>query len=448
VLRFLTAGESHGPGLLVIVDGVPAGMKLLAEDIDRDLRRRQQGYGSGGRMSIEHDHAQIISGVRHGHTLGSPVGLYIENRDWVNWQERMAAGPVGDAGEPVTRPRPGHADLAGGMKYHHDDFRNVLERASARETAARVGAGAVARVLLGYLGIRVAGFVLSLGDVEAGEEWWQAGLDGLPVDLDAVVAAAEDSPVRCPDPAAQAAMAEAIRRAQVAGDTLGGVIAVLATGVPPGLGSYSQWDRRLDARLGAALMSINAVKGVEVGAGFTGARRRGSQVNDPILPLGSSGTGASVSEVAGSNVAAGGTETGPVGRSWPFARASNWAGGLEGGVTDGEPLVVHAAVKPLATLAHPLPSVDIRTGEPVAAHYERSDVTAVPRAVVVAEAAVAWELAVACMEKFGGDHIDEIAGAYARYLAYLKGYPATVRGHRQAAGSGPEDGPGAAGKRG
>lgn len=401
MLRFLTAGESHGPELVVIIEGLPAGLALLSEDIDRELARRQKGYGSGGRMSIERDHVKIVAGVRYGRTIGSPVGLVIENRDFVNWQKRMASSPVEHPDEPVTRPRPGHADLAGGMKYHHDDLRNVLERASARETAARVAAGAVARVLLRYLGIQVAGFVLGLGEVRAGREWWEAGLNGEPFDPEAVAARAEESPVRCPDPAAAEAMMAAIREAQSGGDTLGGVVAVVATGVPPGLGSYVQWDRRLDGRLAAALMSINAVKGVELGAGFPSAARRGSEVNDPILPAGSPGQKT---------------------RPWPFRRTQNLAGGLEGGVTNGEPLVVHAAVKPLATLAHPLSSVDIRTGEALPAHYERSDVTAVPRAVVVAEAAVAWELAVACLEKFGGDHIDETVGAFNQYLDYLRGY--------------------------
>ncbi len=403
MLRFLTAGESHGPGLVVIIEGVPAGVALLSEDIDRELARRQKGYGSGGRMSIEHDHAQIIAGVRYGRTIGSPVGLLIENRDFANWQERMASQPVEHPDAPVTRPRPGHADLSGGMKYHHDDLRNVLERASARETAARVAAGAVARVLLRYLGVRVAGFVLGLGEVKAGREWWEAGLNGEPFDFEAVAAQAEESPVRCPDQAAAGAMMEAIREAQTSGDTLGGVVAVAAAGLVPGLGSYAQWDRRLDGRLAAALMSINAVKGVEIGAGFSGAGRRGSEVNDPILPTGSDDQRT---------------------RPWPFRRTQNMAGGLEGGVTNGEPLVVHAAVKPLATLAHPLSSVDIRTGEAMPAHYERSDVTAVPRAVVVAEAAVAWELAVAYLEKFGGDHIDETVGAFQQYLDYLRYYAA------------------------
>lgn len=388
--RVTTAGESHGPGLVAIVEGVPAGLPLAPEVIDRELRRRQGGYGRGGRMRIEQDRVEIVGGVRFGETTGAPLALWIANRDWENWREAMdsvAPPPGDDARRPVYQPRPGHADLVGVLKYDRRDARDVLERASARETAARVAAGAVAKALLGRLGIRIGSHVVRLGGVAARPP------DPWPEDL---AAAADRSPVRCLDPDAEAAMIEAIDRAKSAGDTLGGVFEVVATGVPVGLGSYVGWDRRLDARLAAALMSIPAIKGVEIGLGFAAADRPGSQVHDPIV------VDAEHRRAAG------------------FGRASNRAGGLEGGVTTGQPLVVRAAMKPIATLMTPLPTVDLRTGEVAYAVRERSDVCAVPAAGVVGEAMVAWVLAEAVLDKFGGDSVAELERHWASYLSYLE----------------------------
>ena len=407
MLRFLTAGESHGPSLTVIVDGVPAHLSLTAEDINQQLRRRQAGYGRGRRMRIEHDAVEVLGGIRHGRTLGSPIALRIHNRDHATWQQVMNPGPLpaGTSNEPesnwrmrpVTRPRPGHADLAGALKFGFEDIRNVLERASARETAARVAAGAVARRLLEELGVTIAGHVVALGEVRV-----DSPLEGPEVDLADLARRAEASPVRCADPVASEAMVAAIDRAAAAGDTLGGIFEVAAVGVPPGLGSYTQWDRRLDGRLAQAFMAIPGVKGVEIGAGFAAATRRGSQVHDAI-------------------------HYGPVPRGqyrareedpW-FFRSSNRAGGLEGGVTTGQPVVVRAAVKPLSTLMKPLPSVDLRTHELAPATVERSDVCVVASAVVVGEAALAWVLAEAFLEKLGGDTVDELVAALERYRQQL-----------------------------
>lgn len=370
MLRFLTAGESHGKALSVILEGLPAGLPLSEEYIARDLARRQGGYGRGRRQRIEQDRAEILAGVRHGLTLGSPISLLIINRDFENWRETMAVEPVdADVGR-VTRLRPGHADLPGVLKYGFDDVRPVLERASARETAARVAAGAVCRRLLEEVGVAIHSHTLAIGEVEAEAveqpDW----------------SAVEESPVRCADPAAAEAMVRAIDAAREAGDTLGGVIEVRASGVPPGLGSHVHWDRKLDGRLAQAVMSIHSVKAVEIGDGFWGARSRGSQVHDVILPR---------AEWQGH----------------PWRRATNRAGGLEGGMTNGEDVVVRAALKPIATLPRPLPSADLATGEAVHAHYERSDVCVVPAGGVVAEAMVAIVLAEAALEKFGGDHLAE-----------------------------------------
>ncbi len=385
MLRYMTAGESHGRGLVVIVDGLPAGLPLTEEDVNQELARRQRGYGRGARMAIERDRVQIIGGVRHGRTLGSPVGMLIENRDWENWREVMSTEP-GEAPR-VTRPRPGHADLAGLVKYGHDDVRNVLERASARETAARVAAGAVAAVLLREVGIRLLGYVVAVGEVTAEVSLPREGQDPVTA-WESWRELEKRTMLRCPDPAAEREMIAAIDRARSRGDTLGGVVEVVALGVPPGLGSYGQWDRRLDGRLAGAVMAVNGIKAVEIGDGFRAAARPGSLVHDPILP----GEGT---------------------RRW--RRASNRAGGLEGGVTNGEPVVLRAAMKPIATLARPLPSVDIDTWRPAAAHHERSDVCAVPAAGVVVEAAVSFVLADAFLEKFGGDSMEEVTRNYAAY---------------------------------
>lgn len=380
MFEYFTAGESHGKALTVIVNGVPAALPLSEDGIAVQLRRRQEGYGRGGRMKIERDHAEILAGVRHGLTLGSPIALLIRNRDWENWQEKMAVEPIAGDVDRVTRLRPGHADLTGAIKYGFNDVRPVLERASARETAARVAAGAVARRLLDEFGIQFFGRVMALGGVEAHTEAppdWQR---------------AEASPVRCDDPEAEAAMIAAIDAAKEDGDTVGGVVEVQAHGVPIGLGSHVQWNRKLDGLIAQAICSINAFKGVEFGAGFAATGRRGSRVHDVILPA---------SEWEGR----------------PWRQASNRHGGIIGGVSTGEAIVVRAAVKPIPTLAHPLPSVDLDTGEEVLAHYERSDVCVVPAAAVVAEAMVALVLAGALLEKFGGDSLPETKHNYQAYMA-------------------------------
>jgi chorismate synthase len=389
MLRFLTAGESHGRTLTVIVDGLPAGLLIDGDAVTRDLRRRQQGYGRGRRMAIESDAAVIAAGVRHGRTTGAPVAMTIDNRDWVNWAFTMHPDehPPADAGgahrAPVTRPRPGHADLAGAIKYGHADIRDVLERASARETAARVAAGALARQLLGQVAIGVASHVVAIGAASA-----EAGAS-----FEDILALPDDSPTRCVDAAAAARMIAAIDAAREAGDTLGGVFEVAARGVPAGLGSYAQWDRRLDGRLAQALMSIPAIKAVSIGIGAEAARLRGSQVHDEILPR------------------AGGV-IGPR-SAIPALRPTNRAGGLEGGVTNGQELRVSASMKPIATLMTPLRSIDLETGAGAAAAIERSDVCAVPAASVVGEAMVALVLADALLERFGGDSVDELCRRYA-----------------------------------
>jgi chorismate synthase len=385
--RFLTAGESHGEALTVVIDGVPAGLGLTEEHLNEDLARRQRGYGRGGRMKIERDQAHISSGVRWSVTLGSPITLTIQNRDWENWKQTMAVGepPAGAPPKTITRPRPGHADLAGAMKYGHRDIRNVLERSSARETTARVAVAGVAKRLLGEFGISILSHVTEIGGVHVGP---------LEVPWDEIRSRAEASEVRCADPAAERAIIEAIDRAKEAGDTLGGVFEVVAVGCPVGLGSYVQWDRKLDGRLARAFCSIHAIKGAEIGMGFEAARRPGSQVHDEILFDTDSG----------------------------FHRRSNSAGGLEGGVTNGQPVVVRAAMKPISTLRKPLQSVDMATKETVEAVVERSDVCAVPAAGVVGEAMMALVLAEAFLEKFAGDSIDEIRRNYQGYLDYLKSW--------------------------
>lgn len=380
MIRFLTAGESHGPALTAIVDGLPAGVPVTGEYIDVQLKRRQGGYGRGGRMKIENDRAVLLSGVRGGYTLGSPVCLRIENRDWTNWQKIMDPGPGAILTERVvTRPRPGHADLSGAIKYGHRDMRNVLERSSARETAARVAAGTLARRLLEELGVRVVGMVTAIGRVAS------AGIEATPEQLEERVSASE---LYCPDPLAENKMMEAIDSARESGDSLGGVFEIRVFGLPPGIGGYVQWDQRLDGRLAGALMGIQAIKGVEVGLGFAGAAMPGSRVHDDIYYSPEMG----------------------------FYRESNGAGGIEGGMTNGGTVVVRAAMKPIPTLYKPKQSVDIATREPFTASVERSDICAVPAACVVGEAAAAWELARAVLEKFGGDTLEEIKQRWSLYL--------------------------------
>ena len=387
VFRFLTAGESHGEALVAVIDGVPAGLPLTEAEINEDLARRQKGYGRGGRMKIERDRVRILSGVRWGLTLGSPITLQIANLDWENWKATMSVGPPepGAPAKQVTRPRPGHADLAGAMKYGHKDIRNVLERSSARETTARVAVAGVAKRLLGEFGIQILSHVVEIGGVSVGK---------LDLPWEEIRRRAEASEVRCADPETEARMIAAIDAAKEKGDTLGGIFEVVALGCPVGLGSYVQWDRRLDGRLAQAFCSIQAIKGAEIGLGFETARRPGSQVHDEILFDQESG----------------------------FKRASNNAGGLEGGVTNGQPLVVRAAMKPLSTLRTPLKSVDVTTKQAVEAVVERSDVCAVPAAGVIGEAMMAIVLAQAFLEKFGGDSLEEIRRNYHSYLDSLKAW--------------------------
>jgi chorismate synthase len=389
VLRWLTAGESHGPALVALLEGVPAGIEVTSADIGRDLARRRLGYGRGARMAFEQDVVEIIGGVRHGVTLGSPVAIRIGNSEWPKWETVMSADPV-DPEElakqarnaPLTRPRPGHADLAGMQKYGHDDARPILERASARETAARVAVGVVAKALVKQaLGIDIVSHVIELGSVAA-----KPGVLPHPDDFDRIDA----DPLRCLDPDASARMVAEVDAAKKDADTLGGIVEVLAYGVPPGLGSHVQWDRKLDARLATALMSIQSVKGVEIGDGFTQARSRGSVAHDEIV----------------------GTDDG-------VRRLTDRAGGLEGGITNGEPLRVRAAAKPISSLNRALQTIDVLTGEATTAINQRSDVCAVPAAAVVAEAMVALVLAEAATEKFGGDSVVEIRRNVAGYLDNL-----------------------------
>jgi chorismate synthase len=400
MLRFTTAGESHGKALVSIVEGLPAGLPVTAEWVDRELARRMQGYGRGARMKIERDRIEWLSGLRAGETLGSPVAMLIPNRDWANWEDVMAYESSDPPGElrrrRVTRPRPGHADLAGILKYDRLDGRDILERASARETTARVAAGALAKRLLDEFGVEIGSHVVSLGGIQAGS----AGARGaLPVPLNE---ASDRSEVRVLDSAVEAEIIKRIDAAKKAGDTLGGEVEVIARGVVVGLGSHVSWDRKLDGRLAGMLMSIPAVKGVEIGMGFEAARRPGSEVHDPIV------SEAGAKRVSGEGDIRGG-----------FRRTSNNAGGLEGGITTGEPVVVKLAMKPIATLMSPLPTVDLASGQPAKAVSERSDVTAVPAMGVIAEALVALVLAEAMLEKFGGDSLPEMKRNYYGYVAAL-----------------------------
>ena len=389
MLRWLTAGESHGPALVALLEGVPAGVRVTSAEITHELARRRLGYGRGARMSFEQDQIEIIGGIRHGVTLGSPVAIRVGNSEWPKWETVMSADPVDPEllaaqarNAPLTRPRPGHADLAGMQKYGYTDARPILERASARETAARVAVGTVAKALLAQaLDVRIVSHVVELGSVAV-----KSGVVPRPEDAERIDA----DPLRCVDPQASARMVEEVDAAKRDADTLGGIVEVLAYGVPPGLGSHVQWDRKLDARLAAALMSIQAIKGVEIGDAFTQARSRGSRAHDEIVP-GATGV----------------------------RRLTDRAGGLEGGMTTGEPLRVRAAMKPISSLNRALSTVDVATGEPATAINQRSDVCAVPAAAVVAESMVALVLAQAATEKFGGDSVAEVRRNLAGYLENL-----------------------------
>jgi chorismate synthase len=381
-MRYVTAGESHGPAVLAVIEGVPAGLRLEQADIDAHLSRRQVGYGRGGRMAIESDTAEVLSGVRHGHTLGTPLAMVVRNRDWENWQDEMAA--FGEStGNAVTAPRPGHADLAGVQKSGATDVRDVLERASARETAARAAAGAVARALLRELGVEVASYVCAIGDVSISEPSDPATFDHGEV---------ERSDVRCPDPEAAERMRAAIDAAKEQGESLGGLFYVIVHGLVPGVGEYAEAPSRLDARLAAAVCSIPAIKGVEFGAGFSAAGLPGSQVHDEII----------------------------IDAEGEYRRSTNRAGGLEGGMTNGEPLVLRGAMKPIPTLMKPLATVDIDSGDAADAAKERSDVCAVPAAAVVAEAEVALTIAAAYCEKFGSDALDDMRAALGAYRERIR----------------------------
>ena len=385
MLRYLTAGESHGPMLTAILEGMPANLPIAAEEITRELARRQQGYGRGGRMRIESDEANIVGGVRHGLTMGGPIAILIANRDWDNWKFTMDPSPAGKAGDPkapVTRPRPGHADLSGALKYGQQDIRNILERASARETAARVAVGAVCKRLLREFGVEVFSHVLGIGSITAKTD---------DLSFAEIRARAERSPVRCADEQAGDAMMRAIDEAKSRGTSLGGIFEVIALNPPVGLGSYVQWDCKLDGRLAQAVMSIQAIKGVEIGLGFEGARRFGFETHDEIFY-----------------------------EDHRFLRKTNRAGGLEGGMSNGEPIVVRGAMKPIATQYAPMASVDLGTKEPFQASVERSDICAVPAAGVVGEAVVAFEIARAFREKFGGDSIEEMTRNYQGYVSSIR----------------------------
>jgi chorismate synthase len=382
MFRFTTAGESHGRGLVAVLEGIPAGLPVAAEQINVELKRRMGGYGRGARMKIESDQIEWLAGVRAGETLGSPIAMLVWNRDWEHWRDVMAAEPDAPGAErrrQVTRPRPGHADLVGALKYDRQDARDILERASARETVARVACGAVCKLLLAQFGVEIGSHVAELGGVVARPP------SPLPLPLNA---AADASPVRCLDAGAEREMIARIDAAKAAGDTLGGVVEVIALGVPIGLGAHVSWDAKLDGRLAQALMSIPAVKGVELGLGFEAARRKGSEVHDEILP--------------------------------GLARATNRAGGTEGGMTTGEPLVARVAMKPISTLMAPLRTVDLETGAPAQAQSERSDVTAVPAMGVIAEAMLSLVLAQALLEKFGGDALSETKRNFTGYVAQLR----------------------------
>ncbi|MGD8189209.1 chorismate synthase [Brevibacillus ginsengisoli] len=384
-MRYLTAGESHGPQLTAIIEGIPSNLPISLEEINVQLERRQKGHGRGRRMQIEKDQVNIVSGVRHGYTTGAPITLVVENKDWTHWREIMSVEPVDENADRrrVARPRPGHADLNGAIKYHQRDMRNILERSSARETAVRVAVGAIARQFLAQLGIRVAGQVLQIGEVKA---------QRVELPIEELIDVTENSPVRCVDKEAEQLMMKAIDQAKEDGDSLGGIVEVIVEGAPIGLGSHVQWDRKLDGRLAQAIMSIQAFKGVEIGIGFEAAGTPGSRVHDEIVW--NEGTG--------------------------YARKTNRAGGLEGGMTNGMPIVVRGVMKPIPTLYKPLMSVDIDSREAFEASIERSDSCAVPAASVVAEAVVAWEIANAISEKFHADSLDDLLADLQQYRVYTE----------------------------
>jgi chorismate synthase len=409
-MKFLTAGESHGRALSCIIDGIPSNLALSADDINKDLTRRQKGFGRGGRMKIESDCAQILSGVRHGKTLGSPISLLIENRDWANWEIIMnpEAGAIQETpllsqptppdprSMPVTRPRPGHADLSGALKYNHRDLRNVLERSSARETAARVAAGAVAKKFLSEFDIQIISYVTEIGGVKQNTEQRTQSTDFKT--LQSLFKKAERSLVRCPDEKTEDKMIAKIKTAIIKGDTLGGVFEVAVLGVPAGLGSYSQWDRKLEAKLSYAIMGIQAIKGVEIGLGFEMAGSFGSEVMDEIYYRRVTARPA----------------------SGAFYRKTNNAGGIEGGMSNGMPIIIRAAMKPIPTLKTPLSSIDINTKKKFLAAYERSDTCAVPAASVIGEAVTALVIADCFLDKFGGDSMEEIRRNYSGYLKQIR----------------------------
>jgi len=389
-LRFLTAGESHGKGLIGILEGIPSGLSLSSDDINKELKRRQMGYGRGGRMKIESDRAEIISGVRWGKTIGSPISILIENKDWKNWETGMSADIEHEGSiSPVTRPRPGHADLAGVLKFAHPDIRNILERSSARETAMRVALGSIAKKFLSEFGIVTGSYVIQIGAVKIRD--YELVIKN--TDFEVLFSTAEESPVRCPDIEASGQIIRLIDEAIKKGDTLGGVFEVFVTGLPPGLGSHIQWDKRLEGILCHAIMGIQAIKGVEIGAGFSMADRSGSEVMDEIFYDAENAH---------------------------FFRKTNNAGGIEGGMTNGMPVIIRAAMKPIPTLKKPLRSVDIITKEAFEAAYERSDTCAVPAASVIGEAVTALVIADAFLEKFSGDSIGETARNHGSYLEYLR----------------------------
>lgn len=405
--RFLTSGESHGPAVFAVIEGVPAGLNITAEHIDTELKRRQVGYGSGKRMELERDRVRIKSGIRKGFSTGAPITLEIENRDWVNWDKDMSPDPVSEAfagsndpsnRPPLTKPRPGHADLPGAMKYSLSDMRDVLERASARETAARCAIGALAKTFLAQFGVKVISHVIRIGEVRA---------VALPQDPELAFKEAEGSLVRCADANASKDMMKAIDVARKAGDTLGGIFEVTALNVPPGLGSYVQWDKRLDGRIARAMMALNGVKAVEIGLGVESATCPGSMFHDEIY-------------YANSPCDPHMPYCHPTGK---FYRRTNNAGGIEGGISNGEPIIVRAAMKPIATLKKPLRSVDIHTKESVPAHHERSDVCAVSRASVVGEALVAIEIMDALISKLGGDNMTDMKSAFDHYIGRLECFP-------------------------
>ncbi len=386
-MRYLTAGESHGPQLTAIIEGVPSNLEIRLDQINHQLERRQKGHGRGRRMQIEKDRVNVFSGVRHGFTTGAPITLVVENKDWTHWREIMSVEPVEENADKrrISRPRPGHADLNGAIKYHQRDMRNILERSSARETTVRVAVGAVARQLLEKLGIRVAGQVLQIGEVKA---------ERVDLPIDELIERTEASPVRCVDKQAEPLMMQAIDKAKEDGDSLGGIVEVIVEGVPVGLGSHVQWDRKLDGRLAQAIMSIQAFKGVEIGIGFEAASTPGSKVHDEI----------EWKEGVG------------------YIRKTNRAGGLEGGMTNGMPIIVRGVMKPIPTLYKPLMSVDIDTKEAFEASIERSDSCAVPAACVVAEAVVAWEIAKAICEKFHSDSMEDLIADLEEYRLYTESF--------------------------